>query len=68
MELERKVEALTQQVDDALVVGSEESDGVFEEQHEGCVDDSVGQLVGINLVNTANSSFTHRSAFCPTAA
>lgn len=39
----------TQQVDDAFVVSSKEPDGVFEEEHEGGVDDSVGQLVGIDL-------------------
>lgn len=39
----------TQQVDDAFVISSKEPDGVFEEEHEGCVDDSVGQLVGIDL-------------------
>lgn len=41
--------ALTKQVDDAFVVRSEEPDGVFEEEHEGCVDDSISQLVGIDL-------------------
>lgn len=40
---------LTQQVDDALVVGSKQSDGVFEQKHEGRVDDAVRQLVGIDL-------------------
>lgn len=39
----------TQQVDDAFVISSKEPDGVFEEEHEGCVDDSVGQLVGVDL-------------------
>lgn len=39
----------TEQVDDAFVISSEEPDGVFEEEHEGCVDDSVSQLVGIDL-------------------
>lgn len=39
----------TEQVDNAFVICSEEPDGVFEEEHEGCVDDSVRQLVGVDL-------------------
>lgn len=39
----------TEQVDDAFIIGSEEPDGVFKEEHEGCIDDSVRQLVGIDL-------------------
>lgn len=40
---------LTEQVDNAFVISSKEPDGVFEEQHEGCIDDSISQLVGIDL-------------------
>lgn len=39
----------TQQVDDSFIVRSKEPYGVFEEQHEGRVDHSVGQLVRIGL-------------------
>lgn len=41
---------VTQEVDDALVVRRKESDCVFEEEHEGCVDDAVGQFIGVDLV------------------
>lgn len=40
---------LTKQVDNAFIISSKEPDGVFEEQHEGCIDDSISQLVGIDL-------------------
>lgn len=39
----------TQHVDDPLIVGSKQPYGVLEEQHERCVDDAVGQLVGVGL-------------------
>lgn len=39
----------TQKVDDPFVVGSEQPYGVFEEQHEGRVYHTVGQLVRIGL-------------------
>lgn len=39
--LKAACEGPTKQVDDAFVISSEEPDGVFEEEHEGCVDDSV---------------------------
>lgn len=42
-------EGLTKQVDDAFIIGSKEPDGVFEEEHEGRIDDSISQLVGIDL-------------------
>lgn len=47
---------LTEQVDDAFIVSSEEPDGVFEEQHEGCIDDSISQLVGIDLRESSGLS------------
>lgn len=40
---------LTEHVDDPFVVGREQAYGVFKEQHEGGVDHSVGQLVGVGL-------------------
>lgn len=40
---------LTQHVDDAFVVRSKQPYGVFKEQHESRVDDTVGQLVGVGL-------------------
>lgn len=40
---------LTKQVDNAFIISSKEPDGVFEEQHEGCIDDSISQLIGIDL-------------------
>lgn len=40
---------LTEQVDNAFVISSKEPDGVFEEEHEGGIDDSISQLVGIDL-------------------
>lgn len=43
------LEGLTKQVDNAFVISSKEPDGVFEEEHEGCIDDSISQLVGIDL-------------------
>lgn len=41
--------AVTQEVDYALIVCRKQSDCVFEEEHEGCVDHAVRQLVGIDL-------------------
>lgn len=46
---------VTQEVDDALVVRREESDCVFEEEHEGCVDHAVGQFVSVDLVRSESS-------------
>lgn len=40
---------LTQHVDDSFIVGRKKANGVFEQQHEGCVDHAVGQLVGVGL-------------------
>lgn len=54
----------TKQVYDAFIISSEESDGVFKEEHEGCIDDSIRQLVGIDLkgcsqhTNLSHSFFT----------
>lgn len=48
----------TEQVDDAFIIGSEEPDRVFKEEHEGRIDDSVRQLVGIDLEGC--SQHTHR--------
>lgn len=45
----RSGSCLTKQVDDSLVISSKEPDGVFEEEHEGCIDDSISQLIGIDL-------------------
>lgn len=42
--------AVTQEVDYALIVCRKQSDCVFEEEHEGCVDHTVRQFVGIDLV------------------
>lgn len=41
--------SLTKQVDNSFIISSKEPDGVFEEEHEGCIDDSISQLVGIDL-------------------
>lgn len=43
------LEGLTKQVDNAFIISSKEPDGVFEEEHEGCIDDSISQFVGIDL-------------------
>lgn len=40
---------LTQQVDDSLIVGGKQTDGVFEEKHEGGIDNTIRQLVGVCL-------------------
>ena len=37
---------LTEEVDNAVVVASEEADQIAEEEQEGRVDDAVGQIVG----------------------
>ena len=39
----------TQHVDHSLVVSSKQPYGVFKQQHERCVDHSVGQLVRVGL-------------------
>lgn len=39
----------TQHVDHSLVVSSKQPYGVFKQQHECCVDHSVGQLVRVGL-------------------
>jgi len=52
--------ALTQQVDDALVVGGKQSDGVFEQEPEGRVDDAIRQLVGVDLWTTTREKQSDR--------
>lgn len=47
---------LTEQVDNAFVVSSKEPDGVFEEEHEGCIDDSISQLIGVDLRKNTQSA------------
>lgn len=54
------MQRLTQHVDDAFIVRSKQSYGVFEEQHEGGVDHSVGELVGVWL-DTQEEETTSRS-------
>lgn len=49
----------TEQVDDAFIISSEESDRVFKEEHEGCIDDSIRQLVGIDLKGCSQHTHTH---------
>lgn len=41
--------SFTQEVDDALVVGRKQPDGVLEEEHEGGVDHTVGEFIRIHL-------------------
>lgn len=60
---ERKRRFLTKQVDNAFIISSEEPDGVFEEKHEGGIDDSISQLVGIDLRESNRSSFTATPRF-----
>lgn len=57
------LEGLTKQVDNAFVISSKEPDGVFEEEHEGCVDDSISQLVGIDLRESNQPSLHTSSTF-----
>lgn len=45
----QKAEVLTQQVNNAFVVGRKQSNGIFEQKHEGRVYHSVGELIGIDL-------------------
>lgn len=56
-------EGLTKQVDDAFIISSEEPDGVFEEKHEGCVDDSISKLVGIDLRESSQPTHLSHSFF-----
>lgn len=42
-------EGLTKQVDDAFIISSKEPDGVFEEEHEGCIDHTICKFIGIDL-------------------
>lgn len=39
----------TQEVDYALVVCRKQTDCIFEEKHEGCVDYTIPQFIGIDL-------------------
>lgn len=41
--------AFTQEVDYALIVSSKQSDRIFEQKHEGCIDHTIGQFIGIDL-------------------
>lgn len=41
-----RMNELTEEVDNAVVVASEEADQIAEEEQEGRVDDAVGQIVG----------------------
>lgn len=45
----REAEALTQQVDNAFIVGRKQSNGIFKQKHERRVDHSIGELVGVDL-------------------
>lgn len=64
-----KAEALTQQIDNAFIVGCKQSNGIFKQKHEGRVDHSIGELVGVDLEMggskadelTVNLSSTHWS-------
>lgn len=56
-------EGLTKQVDDAFIISSKEPDGVFEEKHEGCVDDSISKLVGIDLRESSQPTHLSYSFF-----
>lgn len=49
MRSERQSECLTQQVDDPLIVGGKQTNGVFKKQHEGSVNHTIGELVRISL-------------------
>lgn len=39
----------TQEVDYALIVRCKQSDRIFEQKHEGCVDHAICQFIGIDL-------------------
>lgn len=41
--------SFTQQVDYPLIVSCKKPDWVFEEEHEGCVNNPIGELIGIDL-------------------
>lgn len=67
MSKESVSEGLTEQVDNAFIISSKESDGVFEEEHEGCIDDSISQLVGIDLRESnrpGHLSYSFATAIC----
>lgn len=46
---DKKQPVLTQEVDYALVVGRKQPDCIFKQKHEGCVDHTVCQLIGVDL-------------------
>lgn len=52
----------TEQVDDAFIISGEEPDRVFKEEHEGRIDDSIRQLVGIDLKGCSQHTHTHTRA------
>lgn len=39
----------TQEVDYALIVCRKQSDCIFEEEHEGCIDHTICKFIGIDL-------------------
>lgn len=41
---------LTEQVDDPFVVGSKQPDGIFKQEHEGGINDSIREFVRIYLL------------------
>lgn len=53
----------TEQVDDAFIISGEEPDRVFKEEHEGRIDDSIRQLVGIDLKGCSQHTHTHTRTF-----
>lgn len=61
MKVEAVCEGLTKQVDDAFIISSEEPNGVFEEEHEGCIDDSISQLIGIDLRESSQPTHLYPS-------
>lgn len=42
-------QGFTQEVDDAFIVRCKQTDGIFEQKHEGCVDNTICQFIGIDL-------------------
>lgn len=63
LKLKVVLESLTEQVDDAFIISSKEPDGVFEKEHEGCIDDSISQLVGIDLRGSIQPTHLSHSIF-----
>lgn len=59
---------LTEHVDDPFVVRRKQAYGVFKQQHEGCVDHAVGQLVGVGLKEEQRRKGEAKEARVPTDA